>query len=65
MANLTIKLEEDQIQQFQEAAQHMGFTVEELVRLSVGEYLSRSSRFEKVVDAVLKKNDDLYRRLAQ
>ena len=65
MANLTIHLDDEQIQTFQQIARQLGLSVEDLVQLSVGEYVSRNAKFERVAEAVLKKNEELYRRLAQ
>lgn len=65
MTDLTVKLEEEQLEQFQQIAQRMGMKVDELVRLSVGEYVARHRAFESVAQEVLRKNDELYRRLAQ
>jgi hypothetical protein len=41
-----------------------GITPEELVRASVEDLLGRPEEFQKAVDYVLKKNEELYQRLA-
>lgn len=47
-----------------EMATGLGTTPEELVRASVEELLGRPEEFEKAANYVLKKNEELYRRLA-
>jgi len=42
----------------------LGMTPEELVRASVEDLLGSPEEFRKAVDYVLKKNEELYRRLA-
>ncbi|MDY0040940.1 MAG: hypothetical protein RBS57_11575 [Desulforhabdus sp.] len=45
-------------------ASGLGTTPEELVRASVEDLLGRPKEFQEAVDYVLKKNEELYRRLA-
>lgn len=64
MTTLTIALEEEELQQLQQIARQLGMRVEDLFRLSLGEYIARHQNFVKTVEQVLRKNDELYRRLA-
>ena len=65
MATMSITLPEDHLLKLREAAVRLGVTPEELVRVSVEELLARpAEEFQQVVDYVLKKNKELYRRLA-
>jgi len=50
--------------QAQKMASGLGTTPEELVRASVEDLLGRPKEFQEAVDYVLKKNEELYRRLA-
>jgi hypothetical protein len=64
MSNITISLPEDRMSALKEIAAGLGTTPEELVRASVEDLLGRPEEFKKAVDYVLKKNEELYRRLA-
>ncbi len=65
MATFTIALSDDRLTQLKELATHFGVAPEDLVRLSIEELLARPAEdFAQVVDYVIKKNADLYRRLA-
>ena len=64
MSNITISLPENRMSRLKEMAAGLGTTPEELVRASVEDLLGRPEEFEKAVDYVLKKNEELYRRLA-
>ena len=64
MGNITISLPEERMTKLKEIASGLGTTPEELVRASVEDLLGRPEEFEKAVDYVLKKNEELYRRLA-
>ena len=65
MSAITIKLPSERLTKLQETATHFGVTVEELVRLSVEELLSRPDQvFEEAMARVLEKNEELYQRLA-
>ena len=64
MNNITISLPEDRMSKLKEMAAGLGTTPEELVRASVEDLLGRPEEFEKAVDYVLKKNQELYRKLA-
>jgi len=65
MSSITINLQEEQIARLQEIANRLGVTIEDLARISIEELLAApDERFEQAADYVLKKNEDLYRRLA-
>jgi 16S rRNA U516 pseudouridylate synthase RsuA-like enzyme len=64
MSNITISLPEGRMTKLKEMASGLGTTPEELVRASVEDLLGRPEEFKKAVDYVLKKNEELYRRLA-
>ena len=63
--NLVIDLTEDQRQRLEAVARPLGVSVEELARAALVDLLSRPEpEFEAAVDEALKKNVELYRRLA-
>lgn len=65
MTTITIALPDDHLVKLKEKASHLHIPPEELVRVSVEELLTRPDEsFEAAVDYVLKKNAELYRRLA-
>jgi predicted transcriptional regulator len=65
MSAITIDLPEDRLLKLQEVAARLNVTPEELVRVSVDELLDRpDDAFERALDHVLRKNQELYRRLA-
>ena len=65
MTNLTIPLPDDRLAKLQELASRLRVSPEELVRLSIEDLLGRPAEaFEQAASHVLKKNEDLYRRLA-
>jgi len=62
---ITIDLPDERAKRLKEMASRLGVSPEELVRVSVEELLARpDEEFERAVDYVLKKNSELYRRLA-
>jgi len=65
MPTLTIAIKEDQLQRLQQTASYLGVAVEEVVDRSIEEYLARHQCFQEAADYVLRKNAELYRRLAQ
>jgi len=66
MGTITIMLPDERLSRLADRAADLGITVEELVRLSVDELLAKTDEaFEQAVSRVLKKNKDLYERLAQ
>jgi antitoxin FitA len=65
MNAITITLSDDRLAQLQEMATRFQVSPEELVRVGVEELLAQPDDvFQRVVAAVLKKNAELYRRLA-
>jgi hypothetical protein len=65
MASITIDIPEGQLQKLQELAKVHGISLEELLRVSIEEWLSyEKSDFTDAANYVLKKNAELYRRLA-
>ncbi len=65
MSTLAINLSEEYLQKLREIAIQYQVTPEELVLASIVEFLSRPEEaFQKALEYVLKKNANLYRRLA-
>ena len=65
MATLTISLTEERSEQLRMAADRLGMTAEDLARAGIEALLAQPGEdFERAVDLVLRKNADLYRRLA-
>jgi hypothetical protein len=65
VSELTISLPSDSLVMLTEKAAQLGLTAEELARASIEELLIQSDEeFEEIIDYVLTKNADLYRRLA-
>jgi hypothetical protein len=65
MPTLTIALNDEEMRYLEQTAHQLGLRVEDLVRLGIDEYVARRQRFERAADYVLRKNAELYRRLAQ
>jgi hypothetical protein len=65
MNAITVTLSDDRLAQLQEMATRFQVSPEELVRVGVEELLAQPDDvFQRAVAAVLKKNVELYRRLA-
>ena len=65
MNTITIALPDDYLLRLKEKASHFNVSPEELVRVSIEELLTRPDEtFQAAVEYVLKKNAELYRRLA-
>lgn len=65
MSSITINLQDEQIARLRDIANRLGISVEDIARVSIEELLAApDERFEQAADSVLKKNEDLYRRLA-
>jgi predicted transcriptional regulator len=65
MTTITIELSKDRAQKLQEMALKFGVSAEELVRVSVEDMLTQpEEQFRKAALYVLKKNTELYKRLA-
>jgi predicted transcriptional regulator len=65
MTTFTITLPDDRLKKLEEIARRFRVAPEELVRASLEELLTRPlDDFQQVVERVLSKNADLYKRLA-
>jgi len=65
MTTFTITLPDERMKKLQELAEKFRVAPEELVRASLEELLTRPlDDFQKIVERVLAKNTDLYKRLA-
>jgi len=65
MTAITVTLSDDRLAQLQEMATRFQVSPEELVRVGVEELLAQPDDvFQRAVATVLKKNAELYRRLA-
>ncbi len=65
MPTVTITLPEEQLAQLKEKAKRYQVTLEELLRVSLEELLTRPDEdFQQAMEHVLTKNAELYRRLA-
>jgi predicted transcriptional regulator len=65
MTTFTIILPDDRLKKLEELAERLRVAPEELARASLEELLSRPlDDFQKIVERVLTKNTELYKRLA-
>lgn len=65
MASIAIDLSDQQFQAVQDLAKQLGLTSEELLQISIDDWLSHpKSEFAQAADHVLHKNAELYQRLA-
>jgi hypothetical protein len=65
MSHISIELPEERLQKLREMATELGVTPEELARASIEGLLNRpDDQFKQAAEYVLKKNAELYRRLA-
>jgi len=65
MTTITFELPNERLQKLQEMARKFGVSTEELVRVSVEDMLAQpEEQFRKGAQYVLKKNVELYKRLA-
>lgn len=65
MKSLEVQIEEPTVDRLEAAAEKLGITPEELLRVSVEEKLaSLDESFRSAVDQVISKNEELYKRLA-
>ena len=65
MTTITVELPSERLQKLQEMALKFGVSMEELVRVSVEDMLTQpEEQFRKAAQYVLKKNAELYKRLA-
>jgi predicted transcriptional regulator len=65
MTSITISLPEDRLAKLREIAARLNVTPEDLARVSIEELLARPDEaFKQAAEYVLRKNSELYRRLA-
>ena len=65
MAEIRIALRDDQLERLREISNRYGISPEDLARLGVEDLLSRPDEpVEALIEYVLDKNKDLYKRLA-
>lgn len=65
MTTITIELPSERLQQLQEMALKFGVSMEDLVRASVEDMLTQpEDQFRDAAQYVLKKNKELFKRLA-
>jgi antitoxin FitA len=65
MTMVTIEFDDNLLQRLQVSAEKQGISLEDIVRLSIDEYLARRQDFERAAGYVIKKNSELYERLAK
>jgi hypothetical protein len=64
MSTITITLPDERLNRLEHRAADLGITVEELVKMSLDELLSKTDEaFEHAMGRVLDRNKDLYERL--
>jgi antitoxin FitA len=65
MASITIDISDEQLQKLEQLAQASQISTEDLVRANISDWLARPTHeFAQAASCVLKKNTQLYRRLA-
>ena len=65
VSSITVNLRPEQFARLQSIADRLGVSVESLARSSLEDLLAGpDDKFERAAEYVLKKNDQLYRRLA-
>ena len=65
MASITVTIPDDQLEKLQQLARENQVSTEDLVRANIEDWLANSNEdFTQAASYVLKKNADLYRRLA-
>jgi len=62
---ITIELDDQVYEQLTKSAQDQGHTVEEYLQHLASDSLQREVAFDSTMQYVLKKNEELYRRLAK
>lgn len=65
MVTLTFEVPEEQAERLEAAARKDGVPLDELLRKLMDEHLDKKESFSAIKEYVLKKNAELYRRLAQ
>lgn len=61
---ISVELSEDQAGRLRSAAERLGVRPEDLARAGVTDLLTQPEDFQKAAEHVLRKNEELYRRLA-
>jgi predicted transcriptional regulator len=65
MSSITVELEPEQFEKLQSLADRLGMSIEGLARSTIEDLLAGpDDKFEQAAEYVLRKNEDLYRRLA-
>jgi predicted transcriptional regulator len=65
MSSITINLTDEHLLKLREIAARLRVSPEDLARMSIEELIAQPAEdFERAADCVLKKNAELYRRLA-
>jgi hypothetical protein len=64
MKTLEIHVPDEVASKIEQAANHLGISIEELLRASFEEKIQRDAQFENAAARVLEKNAELYRRLS-
>ncbi|WP_315789003.1 ribbon-helix-helix protein, CopG family [Fischerella sp. JS2] len=65
MNSITIKIPDEDLEKLQATANRLGVSIEELVLMGVENLLKQSdASFQDAMDYLLKKNTELYKRLA-
>ncbi|MBL8195506.1 MAG: DNA-binding protein [Blastocatellia bacterium] len=65
MSSITINIPDESYIKLKEVANNLKITPEELVKMAVDEVINSSQKdFNNVIDYVLSKNKELYKRLA-
>jgi predicted transcriptional regulator len=65
MATVTITLSDEEMKRLEALAEREGLTVEQIVRLSINDFLGRPDDvFRAAAKRVMEKNGELYRRLS-
>lgn len=65
MSSITINISDESYIKLKEVANNLKITPEELVKMAVDEVINSSQKdFNNVIDYVLSKNKELYKRLA-
>ena len=65
MSTLTFSVPDEKAAELAEAARERGVPVEDLLRRITDDFLARKEGFEEAAKYVLRKNAELYRRLAR
>lgn len=65
LSSITVELEPEQFAKLQSIAERLGVSIESLARSSLEDLLAGpDDKFERAAEYVLKKNEELYSRLA-